>query len=393
MVRRKQPAWFHLERPNRAFLLLGALVLTLLTLLGCSSPNPPPPDPTPTKVPLPTFTPPPPRPTETRAPTRTPGATATSGPTPTPTLPANLNPLTGLLVNDPALLKRRPILVRIGNDEPIRPQSGLAAADLVYEDIMDGWWVTRLTAVYLSQDPEVVGPVRSARLVNLELVPQFDGALAHSGASDPIRWLISQASFVDLDEFFHPEPYWYIKNADWRGRLFTGLPKLREYLRSKGLEKPVNLRGFHFSALNAPAPKGKPATEVNIPYPQTSVARWTYDPGSGRYLRFVHGVAHTDAVTGQQLSAANVIVFYAEHQKTDIVEDVLGSTAIRIVMMGKGRVQVFRDGVMVEGTWERTAENQLTEFKDAQGQPLELKPGNSWIEILPTMEEYRVTFR
>jgi hypothetical protein len=282
--------------------------------------------------------------------------------------------------------------VRIGNDEVIRPQYGLAFADLVYEDIMDGWWVTRLTAVYLSQDPETVGPIRSARLINLELTPQFDGALAHSGASDPIRWLISQASFVDLDEFFHPDPYWSKKNADWRGRLFTGLPRLRDYLRRTGKEKAVELKGFHFSRPGAPPPKGEPATEVFIPYPQTSVTRWAYDPESGRYLRFVHGVPHTEALTGEQLSAANVIVLYAEHQPTDIVEDSLGSTAIRIVLTGQGRLQVFRDGVMIEGTWERTEENQLTQFKDARGEPLELKPGNSWIEVVPT-KDFEVTFK
>lgn len=370
--------------------MCSTLLLVLLAVMGCGGDNTPPPEPTPTKAPLPTFTPPP-RATDTPRSSPTPKATATPSVTPTPTRPANLNPLTGLSVDDPALLKRRPILVRIGNDEVIRPQSGLAAADLVYEDIMDGWWVTRLTAVYLSQDPQAVGPVRSARLISLELTPQFDGALAHSGASDPIRWLISQASFVDLDEFFHPDPYWSIENADWRGRLFTSLPNLRAYLEHTGKEKAVELEGFHFSAPGAPAPEGEPATEVSIPYPQTSVTRWTYDPETGLYLRFVHGVAHTDAVTEEQLSAANVIILYAEHQATDIVEDTLGSTAIRIVMTGKGRVQVFRDGVVVEGTWEREAENQLTEFKDAQGEPLELKPGVSWIEVVP-MENFEVTF-
>lgn len=380
-------------RPAGRWLFLSLVVL--LALAGCTSGGPNPPavataQPTATFAPRATFTPaasPTQPPTATSEPTDTP----LPAPTPTPTPNPNMNPLTGLEVDDPSVLHRRPLLVRIGNDPVARGvQAGLGQADVVYEDIMDGWGVTRYTVVFLSQEPEMIRPVRSARLVNIQLAPQFDGALAHSGASDEIRWRISQSPFVDLDEFFNSDPYTY-GPGDWRTRLYTTGPRLRDYLQRKGLEKDVALQGWHFD--QAPPEGGVPAEEIYIPYPNGEVT-WRYNAGTGLYERLVDGTRAVDANTGQQIAAANVIGFLTEHRKTDIVEDSLGSTAIDIVMMGEGSVQLFRDGVMVEGVWRRNDTFQLTQFYDTAGNLLPLKPGPSWVEILPTnVPEYKAQIR
>ncbi len=346
--------------------LVWFVLLLLVVLLGISSMTAGCADPTPT----PTKTPRPP-------------ATATTPPPTATPLPHNdINPLTGLIV-DPALLQRRPIHVRIGNDAEIRPQSGLEKADLVFEDVMEGWWVTRLTAVYLGQDPDKVGPIRSVRLVNLELAPQFDAAMAHSGASDRIRWTISQSTITDLDEYFHPTPYFSVEGKDWRGRLFTSGDRLRKYLSDKGKEKAVSLKGFTFSP-QAPAISAGPAMTVTVPYPASSVVSWRYDASAKAYVRFVNGDPHLDANSNQQLSVANVVILYAEHRKTDIVEDSLGNTAIDIVLRGQNRVQLCRDGLVVQGTWKREALEQLFQLFDQDGQPLLFRPGKTWFEIVPT---------
>ena len=70
---------------------------------------------------------------------------------------------------------------------------GLDQADIVYEELVE-WWVTRFTAIYLSQDPEMIAPIRSARLINLYLTPQYQGVLLNSGGSDPVRWAASSAA-------------------------------------------------------------------------------------------------------------------------------------------------------------------------------------------------------
>jgi hypothetical protein len=276
-----------------------------------------------------------------------------------------------------------PLFVRVGNDPQIRPQSGLSYADIVFEDIMDGWWITRLTGVFLSNDLEAVGPIRSARLVNLQMVPQFKGGLVHSGASDPIRWRLSKSPIVDLDEFFHRTPYFYKEGADWRGRLFVNLTSMRDYLKSEKLEREPGLEGFVFDSKPGPPPAGLPATELTIPFPKNSVVRFVYEPASGRYLRFVQGQPHLDALNDQQLSAANVVVQFTPHNKTDIVEDSQGTTSIEIVLLGEGRVLVFRDGIAIPGRWVADAPDRMTRFLDDSGRPIPFKPGQTWFELVP----------
>jgi hypothetical protein len=210
---------------------------------------------------------------------------ASSGDQTAPTnRPPDVNPLSGLKVDDPTVLKRRPIMVRIGNDPGVQ-QVSLEKADIVYEEIVE-WWVTRFTAIYLSQDPEIIAPIRSARLINLQLGPQYQGALGNSGGSDEVRWELSQSDLVNLDEFFSPQPYFYRENEGWQTRLAFDAAIAREYMKDEDLEADVKLRGFVFSSKleinDLPTEAVGDAQETIIPYPQqTSQVTWKYDPASG----------------------------------------------------------------------------------------------------------------
>jgi hypothetical protein len=373
----------------RPTVLWVGLLIIVLALAGCSGEETAlAPTPTLTRTPRPTFTPLPP---QTVAPTITPTSppptlTPTPSPSATPTRNPNASPLTGL-VADPAKLMRRVLAIRVGNDPEIRPQEGLGAADLVYEEIMDGWALTRFTALYLESDAERVRPLRSARLSNLALAPQYDAALVHTGASDPIRWLLSQASFVDLDQYFHGEPYGLLAGYDWRGRMYASTAAVHAYLEKIGKQQDRLIEGYLF---DPEPPEGAPAVEIHIPYPRLCVVDWQYDAESGRYLRYVQGQPHLDALTGEQIRADNVIVFYTEHRETDIVEDSLGSTAIDIVMDGAGRAVVVRDGVMIEAEWRRTAEDRPILYWDESGEIIPLRPGKTWIQLVPP--DYGVVF-
>ncbi|MCG2767865.1 MAG: DUF3048 domain-containing protein [Anaerolineae bacterium] len=376
-------------RPVIVVVVLGIL----LALSGCSSNNPTPTT-VPTKTPKPTFTPD--RPTIIALPTETPSPTIvlptpTYTPVPTPTQDPNINPLTGLHVEDPAVLQRRPIHARIGNDPSIRPQEGLGAADIVYEDIMDGWALTRFTAVFLAEDPPRIRPLRSARLVSLELAPQYDAALVHTGASDPIRFKLSESDIRDLDEYFNSKPYSILEGYDWRGRFYTDSQRIHDYLEEKGWETSGPSEGFVFSTEGSTPPGGAPASTIHIPYPKLCVTDWAFDPDAGVYLREVQGTPHLDGNTDEQIRAANVIIFYARHEATDIVEDSLGNTAINIVLRGEGRVQICRDGVVIDGKWQRNELQEFTRFLDNDGKLIPLKPGKTWVQLVPV--EYEVVIK
>lgn len=300
-------------------------------------------------------------------------------------LPPNANPLTGLPVDDPLRLNRRPIMVRIGNDPGARPQVAISEADIVYEEIIE-WYTTRFTAIYFSTDPETIAPVRSARLINLQLGPQYQGALANSGGSDEVRWQISQSDIINLDEFFVPGPYFYRPNEGWQTRLAFNAQNARDYLDAEGLDIKVNLRGFAFSETlemnNLPQVYISAASEIAIPYPQTTAAtHWVYDSASGKYLKYTLGQPFKD-YNGPQVSASNVIIYFADHQETDIVEDSLGATSIRIMVSGFGPAWLARDGKLLKGNWA-TDGQETPEFFFADFSPMPLKPGNTWVQVVP----------
>ena len=273
----------------------------------------------PTKTPLPT-----PRPIQPTA-TPTP-AVAPATPTPGLSRAENENPLTGLIVADPAILKRRPLHVRIGNDPQARPQVNLSQADLVYEDLVE-WWITRLTAIYYGQAPEVVGPERSARLINGQLTQQYQAALVNSGGSDGVRWELSQLPIVNLDEYFHPQPYFYREGEPWQRRLVVNIAEAYTYMKAKELNAAVPLRGFMFD----PTPvNGNPAESIYIDYPaKDSKVLWRFNADTGEYERYVAGEPFIDAATNKVISVPNVIIYFAEHSETDIVEDSTGATSVR----------------------------------------------------------------
>ena len=382
----------------RCLAALSILLLVAGVFTACSK-EPTPTIMLPTRTPKPTFSPTS-VPTPTIVPSRTatlvststhtplpPTATPTVLPTDTPTLKPSrnplANPLTGLGVDDAARLQRRPILVRYGNDEGGRPLAGLSQAEVVYEDLMEGNWITRLTAVFLAQDPEAIGPIRSARPVNLELVPQYDGVFVFSGASIGVTELLSKANFPQIHEGTPGNGFYRSAKKKVPYNLYGSIIATRKYMADKGLEKPVALKGFVFSEEGAEPPKGQPALKMHIPYPATSTVDYTYDRNMGLYMRFVQGEPYVDELTNKQIGVANVIVQYVEHQNTNIVEDSLGSTSLNLVTTGEGRVQILRDGVVLEGLWRRA---QLTDFPvylDAQGKPIPLKPGTSWVQFVP----------
>ncbi len=356
--------------------------------------------PTATETPEPTATPAP----QAAAPTQPPGAAGSAGAITTkpsgssavhyaiefpPVSPAggppsyggHTNPLTGLYVDDAGLVNRRPILVRYGNDGAARPPVGIAQADIVLEDLMDAFWITRITAVFLRNDPNQVGPIRSARPVNIDLLPAFDGVFVYSGASIGVNQLLAQHPFDLIHEGHQGDLFFRSAQRRAPHNLFASLPKVRERIRALGWERGASLRGLTFGDS---APAGAPASRVHIPLPSSSTVVWTWDAGAGVYRRWVQGARYTDALTGEHVGVQNVIVLYARHWNSDIIEDSLGSRAIGIALKGGERVQVFRDGQVIDGFWWRQDAGMLFQLIDANGQHIPLKPGQSWIQIVPT---------
>jgi hypothetical protein len=302
----------------------------------------------------------------------------------------DVNPLTGLVVQDPLTLQRRPLAVKISNSARVRPQAGLNSADLVFEHLTEGG-ITRLTAIYYTNDSKQVGSIRSGRLIDLEIPLMFDAAFAYSGSSYQIKMMISASNFFDRvvsPDFGHSGFYRNYSTSSpprfLEDTMFTNTLVLRETLRERGMEIQPDLRSPMLFQATIPE-GGKAIRNLMIKYFGT-IAYWSYDPGLDTFLRWSDGVRHLDASTGQQLDFTNIIVVQATHINTEIIEDSLGSPSIQIQLWGEGPVSIFRNGQQFDGVWRRERPDHMLTFYDAQGSPIPLAPGKSFFQIVPASD-------
>jgi hypothetical protein len=366
--------------------VLGVLFALLLTACGQAGPEP---TATPTKTPLaanvqaaaaPTSTPVPP--TATPIPLQLP--TATAAPI------GDIAPYTGLPAENPEYLRRRPIFICVNNDAVGRSAHyGLSQADLVYEYIVDGFTLTRITAMYQGKSAPRVGPVRSARMPNIWMTYMYDGALACSGGSDEVRYLLKvEVGFPYLDaDIDDPSQTLYFQSigADYRTRVQASTDGVRRWLDDQGLAKEWRRPGFEFSPEPPPNAAGTAST-IQIAYPGGNTVEWRYDPAQGGYLRYQGGEPQYDPATGQPIVSPNVIVMAAEHSLTDIVEDSLGTKGVDIALYGFGDFRIFRDGQVYEGTWRADPENPPRWLGPGEV-VVQLKPGQSWIQVVRDLQE------
>ena len=283
-----------------------------------------------------------------------------------------------------------PVAIKISNFPPVvRPQAGLSSADVVIEHEAEAG-LTRFTAIYYGGDAQKVGPVRSARMIDLEIPAMFKAFFAFSGASPGVVRRIKQSDFAD--RVLSPDPNWNtagFKRIPAAGKafehtLYTDTETLWRIAVQQGWYGRQDLRVWVFSG-DAPE-GGQPATGLTLTYrPGYVSAEYAYDSSAGGYRRSIFGEPHTDELTGQQLVADNVLVVYANHVPTDIVEDMTGPQplySVEIQLWGEGPVKLLRDGRMYEGRWVRAHREDLVRFLDALGEPIPLKPGHTWIQLV-----------
>lgn len=332
--------------------------------------------------------------TFTSTPTSTPVPTPTKVPTAeaAPTLPPDICPFTGEKISDPKVLERRALAIKISNfPNEVRPHAGLDRADIIFEHLTEAN-LTRLTALYLCQEAEKIGCIRSARLIDLEIPAMYKAILIFSGVSPG---LVPRFEDCDFSEYLlSPDPLFRDPDSDdiiyrvpaegkaYENTLFTDTKTLWQAAEWRGWNSRQDLSGLVFS--EEPPDGGSPATHLYIVYnAMYATAEYEYDPDLQAYLRSVVGEPHRDEITGEQLAVRNVVVVYANHVETDIIEDELGAHSIEIQLWGEGRAIILRDGRAYEVKWIRPKRPDMLRYIDDAGRPFPLKPGNTWVQLVP----------
>lgn len=327
--------------------------------------------------------------------------TATLAPTATPASDAVACPLTGLPVSQAVLAARRPILVQIGNSGPERPQFGLMQADLVFETIAEGG-ITRFSAIYLCQDAAEIAGVRSGRLIDLQLLPMFSPIFVHVGASEQVQKMFEDDKTIrdsSLD-FFRSAPGFTLQPDRRRAPfdVFTSTAALYDAAKQVNIPVPGPQPVPNLVFAEAAPAGGTPTTTVTIKHHSSYWVRWKWNASEGVWERFLSADTspttdspHVDAATGRPLSAVNVLIIQAVHEQTDIIEDSLQSHSVQVDLIGSGPATLFRDGQMYSGTWTRAQPTDFFTFAQADGTPMPLHPGNTFVHFYPTTFKFDVT--
>jgi hypothetical protein len=294
----------------------------------------------------------------------------------------DLNPPNGGVPTRPALA------VKVDNSPQARPQYGLSAADVVYEQPVEGG-LTRFVAIYQCRDTNRIQPIRSARIADPDIVRQFGAhpLFAYAGGIDPSVAAVRSSPLIDVGTERAPAAYHFDSSREAPHNLVSSTDALyragEDHHASSTPPPPV----FDFGQV----PQGaQPATSVTIPYTGSEVA-WTWSPGDHAWLRSYAASGAATMGEGGQIKATNVIVMKVVLHASPYVEDATGAHQNLLTLTGTGTAQVFRNGSVVDGTWSRPALDQKTRYIDAGGHTIPLSPGTTWVELVPTTVEVTVS--
>jgi hypothetical protein len=312
----------------------------------------------------------------------------------------NTNPLTGLTANDPTLLERRPMAVKITlYPRYVRPQSGLSLADVVYEYYIEDR-VTRFIAVFYGNDTPMAGPVRSGRFFDEHIARMYQAFFVFKYADPRVYGYLQES---DLSNYLVVPgngscPPFTIgpEKRDTYNNIFFNTVKFRDCIakrKSVDNDRPP-LRSSFFSTL--PPQSDKVAESIYTQYSLDDYNYWLYIPEQNRYQRYqeINSLKNyqtanyaplTDDLTGQPIMADNVVVLFVQHRFANKFDE--EDEVYHIDLYGTGDAYVFRDGIAVEATWDRAELDQPILLKSSLGSPIYLKPGVTFYQVIGLSSE------
>jgi hypothetical protein len=310
-----------------------------------------------------------------------PTTTTTAAPPPT-------WPLTGLPVDDPARAGRRTLVVKIDNvDQYSRPQAGINQADIVYEEKIEGP-ISRFAVIFHSQDAPELGPVRSGRSTDVAIVSPLNTPLyAFSGANAVFIEVLRAAPLIDIGYDVQPNSYDRKPGRTAPDNLFTSTERLWA-LAPPGDAPPAPQLTYRTEGSVRP-PSAVPATSFAYSFgggPVGQPVSMTWDPAVGGWARVQKGSPHVDA-DGVQIAPPNVIVQFVPYHDTGLV-DTSNTPVPEALLVGSGTGWVFTDGTAIPATWTKPTEADPTTYTAADGTPIALTPGMTWIALVPEGGEF-----
>ena len=273
-----------------------------------------------------------------------------------------------------------PIIIQIENSSQptVRPQTGMQQADMVYEYISE-FGIPRMSAIYWHPPSSLIGPVRSCRLITVQLEQMYRGMIYCSGANDYVLGQVWKWPNVVYDYNYM---YAYMYRAGDRVAPHNVIARPDQVTAHTA---GANLPALNYDVAPAhpdvPLPGASPATSVYIAQHN---ATWRYDPNSHEYLKWQDGAPFTNVGTGQ-VHAKNLIV---EHVSSHL-DTSPGNTGVHrdynteyYELAGEGSADIYSDGGVIHATWRHPNRDLPVVYYGADGNPIDLNTGLTWVHVI-----------
>lgn len=282
--------------------------------------------------------------------------------------------LTGALVTDEDATKQAVTGLMIENSPDARPQSGLKNSGVVFEAIAEGG-ITRFLVLYQQEKPQLIGPVRSLRLYDVEWVAAFDASVGHVGGSAGALAEVRNGTYRDIDQFFNPGTYWRSSDRYAPHNVYTSFERLDALNTAKGFTSS-NFTGF--TRIDEKPAEILDATQITVDISGPLFNNtYAYDPVTNSYLRSQAGAPHLDREDGQ-INPKSVVAMSVE--EITVFED---GNRESITTISSGSGTIFQNGTAIPITWSKASKTAQIKFTDALGNDVPLVRGQTWIVAVP----------
>ena len=289
-----------------------------------------------------------------------------------PPAATEIAPLTGLSV-EAGSLARPSLAAKIDNHVAARPQVSIDSTDLVFEELVEGG-ITRYVAVWQSDIPDQVGPVRSIRPMDPDIIAPFGGLVSYSGGQQ--RFVDAMNDTGQISAVFDYDTTGLFSRSAATASPHNVILAASEFLnRNVSVAPPAQQYAYAATLSGASAATdGTPISVINTRFSNSSARSWTWNAEAAAYLRAQDGVPDLTA-GGVQLMATNVVVL-----RVDVTVD---QSIPETELIASGEASISTGGRTLAATWSKASQTAPIRLIDANGVTIRLAPGNTWFQLVP----------
>lgn len=291
------------------------------------------------------------------------------------------SPLSGIYVEEERL-DRPVVAVMYDNNPSARPHAGFYDAEVIYEFYVEGN-ATRYLAIFLMNDPELVGPVRSARPYYIEKSMEYHAIFAHAGASSRVNEEIRSLGIQNVS-LLGPGggAFWRESHKRAPHNAYTSMDNIRSSAKSLNYREISEFEGYQFHEDKKAFGNGEAVESFEVRYHSSYRAEYRYNEEEQGYDRYYVDQRQYDETHSEDdeksILATNVLV---QIVPTRLIPGT-SSGILEMDTIGSGKAYYFTMGEMMEVQWEKNDKEDFTRYYDNEGEEITLNPGQTWVQVI-----------